>query len=181
MPSGRVLDNLAVLSKEENAGLLTAPGYCATSWEAGANFLSGQEKPHPDCSEVVIDLHGWVHPCCWHELAPGLFNLAKTKFDAGMEHARKVPFCQAIDEGDMIKPSEIAGITTELAHQVRDVVGDCGACRLCSVKLAADPQHNWMKPTTLTERETRFYNHHLGETMMVALFAADSVIPVSAL
>jgi hypothetical protein len=130
---------------------------------------------------VVIDPHGWVHPCCWHELAPGLFNLAQTHFADGMERARKVPFCQAIDEGDMIKLSEIAGISTELAHQVRDTVGDCGACRLCSVKLAADPQHNWMKPTTLTERETRFYNHHLGEPVMRELFAADQMIPISAL
>ena len=70
----------------------------------------------------MIDLHGWVHPCCWHELAPGLFNLSQTKFADGMERARKVPFCQAIDEGDMIKLSEIAGISTALAHEVRDVL-----------------------------------------------------------
>ena len=181
VPSGRVLDNLSVLSQEEGAGLLTDPGYCATAWEGGANFLSGQEIAHPDCSEVVIDPHGWVHPCCWHELAPGLFNLAQTRFDAGMEFARKVPFCQAIDEGDMIKLSEIVGISTELAHQVRDVVGDCGACRLCSVKLAADPQNNWMKPTALTERETRFYNQHLGEATMANLFGASDVIPIGVL
>jgi hypothetical protein len=181
VPSGRVLDNLTTLSKEEDAGLLTTPGYCASAWEAGANFLSGQEKPYPDCSEVVIDPHGWVHPCCWHELAPGLFNLAKTKFAHGMEFARKVPFCKAIDEGDMIKLSEIAGISSALAHQVRDAVGDCGACRLCSVKLATNPQYNWMKPTMLTEREYRFYNHHLGEAAMQQLFAADNLIPVSSL
>ena len=181
VPSGRVLDNLSVLSQEEGAGLLTDPGYCATAWEGGANFLSGQEIAHPDCSEVVIDPHGWVHPCCWHELAPGLFNLAQTRFDAGMEFARKVPFCQAIDEGDMIKLSEIVGISTELAHQVRDVVGDCGACRLCSVKLAADPQNSWMKPTALTERETRFYNQHLGEATMANLFGASDVIPIGVL
>ena len=81
----------------------------------------------------------------------------------------------------MIKLSEITGISTELANQVRDAVGDCGACRLCSVKLAADPQNNWMKPTALTARETRFYNQHLGEATMHALFAADDLIPMTAL
>ncbi len=179
VPSGRVLDNLEVLAREEAAGLLTAPGYCATAWEAGANFLSGQEKPYPDCSEVVIDPYGWVHPCCWHELAPGLFNLAETHFDAGMELARTSPACQAIDAGDMIRLSEIAGIPDELSHQVRETVGDCGICRLCSVKLSADPEHAWMKPAALSARENRFYAHHLGDDVMRRIFPATDIMPVS--
>ena len=96
-------------------------------------------------------------------------------------NSRKVLFCQAIDEGDMIKLAELTGISTELAHHVRDAVGDCGACRLCSVKLANEPQNTWMKPTTISDKEQRFYHHHLSEDAMRELFAADSVIPLSTL
>jgi hypothetical protein len=173
VPSGRVLDHLAVLSKEEGATLLTSPGYCASAWEGGANFLSGQSRPYPDCSEVVIDPHGWVHPCCWHELAPGLFDLGKTRFEDGMAFARTVPFCHAIDEGDMLKLSALSGIDASLAQHVRDTVGDCGACRLCSVKLASEPGNAWIKPTALSDKECRFYTAHLGEAVMQQLFAHD--------
>jgi hypothetical protein len=181
VPSGRVLDNLDVLQAQVGASLLTTEGYCASAWEGGANFISGQGRAYPDCSEVVIDPHGWVHPCCWHELAPGLFDLSKTRFDEGMDRAAKVSFCHAIDSGDMIAYAELSGVTTELAHQIRDAVGDCGACRLCSVKLAADPANAWLKSTALSAREQRFYRAHLGDGVMTQLFGAGDVIPVSAL
>jgi len=178
VPSGRVLDNLATLAQRQGASLLTAPGYCATAWEGGANFLSGQERPYPECSEVVIDPHGWVHPCCWHELAPGLFNLTTTAFEDGMEAALTVPFCQAIDEGDMLKLSQIAGIPADLARHVRDTVGDCGACRLCSVKLAGDPNNSWLKPAVLSDKERRFYTEHLGEGVMKQFFTHDPTLTI---
>jgi hypothetical protein len=167
VPSGRVLDTLETL-ETLGASLLTEPGYCATAWEAAANFLSGTHKQHPECSEVVIDPHGWVHPCCWHELAPGLFNLAETPFAEGMAYARTIPFCQALDAGDMIGLAQLAGVDPLLAHQVRDRVGDCGACRLCSVRLAHQPQNRWLQPTSLSPRETRFYQKRLGTDLLNA-------------
>lgn len=169
VPSGRVLENLDAL-EHEGATLLTDEGYCATAWEGGANFLSGQQRAHPDSSEVVIDPHGWVHPCCWHELAPGLFDLGRVPFVVGMEHARKASFCQAIDVGDMAALAAIAHVDPMLASAVRASVGDCGACRLWSVRLAQDPANGWLKPTSLSAHEVRFYTNQLGAETMHTLF-----------
>ena len=49
------------------------------------------------------------------------------------------------------------------------------------MKLANEPQNAWMKPAMLSDKEQRFYHHHLGEGAMRELFAADQVIPLSAL
>jgi hypothetical protein len=174
VPSGRVLDQLDTL-EQEGASLLTDEGYCATAWEAGADFLSGQRKPYPDCSEVVIDPHGWVHPCCWHELAPGLFNLSTTPFEKGMQRMRGMAICQAIDSGDMIGFAELANIPAALAQSVRNQVGDCGLCRLAAVKLTQQPEHAWLKPTSLSAREIRFYEARLSPA------AAAEILPQIAL
>jgi hypothetical protein len=139
VPSGRVLDTLDTL-EQAGGGLLTTPGYCANAWEGGANFISGQSRAYPDCSEVVIDPHGWVHPCCWHDLSPGLFDLNVTPFAEGMARAAQAAFCHAIDAGDMAGMAAAAGVAPVLAEQVRDGVGDCGACRLWSVRLAQQPE-----------------------------------------
>jgi hypothetical protein len=169
VPSGRVLDTLDAL-EHVGAALLTSEGYCASAWEGGANFLSGQGRAHPHCSEVVIDPHGWVHPCCWHELSPGLFDLTVTPFADGMARAAGAAFCHAIDAGDMERMAADAGVAPELARQVRDALGDCGACRLWSVRLAQQPQHAWLKPTTLSPREVRFYEARIGaETLRAAV------------
>jgi hypothetical protein len=159
VPSGRALDNLDAM-EEVGAALLTAPGYCAGAWEAGANFLTGQDREHPNCSEVVIDPEGWVHPCCWYELAPGLFDLGVTPFEEGMRALREVGFAQAIDAGDMAWLAEEAGVALPLHSRMRNAVGDCGACRLYSVRLAA--QHGRLKPTRLEPREICFYERYVA-------------------
>ncbi len=161
VPSGRVLVDLPELERA-GASLLTDEGYCASAWEGGANFLSGQGRSHPDSSEVVIDPHGWVHPCCWHELAPGLFDLSTTPFDAGMVQMQRVQLCRAIDSGDMIQLAQLADIAPAEAQHIRATVGDCGLCRLASVRLAQRPDHSWLKPTRLSEHEIQFYEARLG-------------------
>jgi hypothetical protein len=174
VPSGRVLDHLDELAAE-GASLLTDEGYCAHAWEAGANFLSGAEQAYPECAEVVIDPHGWVHPCCWHELAPGLFNLGEVAFAEGIDRLRNVPFCQAIDAGDMIEFSVLSGLDPNLVRRVRDQVGDCGVCRLASVKLTQQPEHAWLKPTQLSEREIHFYDRYLGADTLDAIFGPGAL------
>lgn len=161
VPSGRALENLNEL-EQAGASLLLDEGYCANAWEAAANFLTGTEKEHPDCSEVVIDPHGWVHPCCWYELSPGLFDLTRTDFAAGMAALRNVPFCQALDRGDMMEFAEFAGFDLGNASQIRDQVGDCGACRLFSIALAAQPAHDWIRVQPLSPQEVVFYSERIG-------------------
>jgi hypothetical protein len=168
VPSGRVLENLDAL-EAEGAGLLTARRYCADGWETASRFLSGTRHDYPQCSEVVIDPDGWVHACCWYELSPGLFDLGCVDLATGMERLRPVPFCQALDRGDILKLSGIVGVKPNLARQVRDRVGDCGACRLFSVLLACQPEHDWVKVAPLSARELSFYTKRVGEDTVQTL------------
>ncbi len=168
VPSGRVLDNLETL-ESDGASLLTEEGYCANAWEAAGNFLTGQAKQHPDCSEVVLDPQGWVHPCCWYELSPGLFDLTATRFEDGMETLCGMPLCQALDRGDMIRFAQLSGFDAGLARSVRAKVGECGLCRLCSVSLSHQPELGWMGVPPLSEREASFYSRHLGSGIVAAL------------
>jgi hypothetical protein len=165
VPSGRVLENLEAL-EAVGAGLLTAEHYCAEGWETASRFLSGTQSAYPECSEVVIDPDGWVHACCWYELSPGLFDLGSVGLSTGMERLRPVPFCQALDQGAILELAEIAGIAPESAGQVRDRVGDCGACRLFSVRLARGSAYEWMRVAPLSARERTFYVHRLGADRM---------------
>ena len=98
-------------------------------------------------------------------VAPGLFDLSVTPFDLGMRRMQQVPFCQAIDQGDMIRLARIADIEPQQAQRIRDTVGDCGLCRLASVRLAQQPDHDWLKPTHLSEHEIRFYEAQLGRDL----------------
>jgi hypothetical protein len=161
VPSGRVLENLEAL-EDEGATLLTAERYCADGWETASNYLSGTHLPYPRCSEVVIDTRGKVHPCCWYELAPGLFDLGKTDFATGMERLRAVPLCQALDQGNVLGISELAGIDRDRAQGVRDRVGDCGLCRLSFARLSRLPGHEWLQTSPLSDRESAFYRTRLG-------------------
>jgi hypothetical protein len=161
VPSGRVLENLDALIAQ-GASLLTAERYCADGWETGSYFLSGLHLPYPQCSEVVVDPRGNVHPCCWYELSPGLFDLADTAFEAGMERLRSIGLCQALDRGDLLEYAELAGMRLDTAQQVRDQVGDCGLCRLASVRLARQPSHAWIVSEPLSQRESAFYAARLG-------------------
>jgi hypothetical protein len=165
VPSGRVLDNLEVL-EADGAGLLTAERYCADGWETASRFLSGTQLPYPECSEVVIDPDGWVHACCWYELSPGLFDLGSVDLATGMERLRSVPFCQALDCGDILRFAEIVEVTPELARQVRDRAGDCGACRLFSILLARQAEHEWIRVAPLSEQERSFYTARVGEDIL---------------
>jgi hypothetical protein len=160
VPSGRVLDNLEAL-EAEGATLLTAERYCADGWETAGNYLSGTDLPYPQCSEVVIDPQGGVHPCCWYELSPGLFDLSTTDFATGMERLRSLPLCQALDRGNVLAIAETAGIDRGLALQIRDSVGDCGLCRLSFVRLSHLPEHGWMQTVPLSDRESAFYHRHI--------------------
>lgn len=162
VPSGRALENLEVL-EQTGARLLLDEGYCANAWEAAANFLTGTGNDYPDCSEVVIDPEGWVHPCCWYELSPGLFNLSTTDFETAMSALQPILFCQALDSGDMAAYATAAGIEPDLARRVRDRVGDCGACRLFSTALAAQPDHSWIQVPPLSPQERSFYAGALGQ------------------
>lgn len=162
VPSGRALENLDEL-EQAGAGLLLEEGYCAQAWEAAANFLTGAEREHPNCSEVVVDPYGWVHPCCWHELSPGLFDLTRTDFAEGMATLLNVPFCHALDRGDMMQFAETAGVALETARQIRDQVGDCGACRLFSVALAAQSDYDWIRVPALSTQEVAFYTKHISQ------------------
>ena len=161
VPSGRVLEGLPEL-EQAGASLLLDEGYCASAWEAAGGFLSGSGKAYPHCSEVVIDPLGWVHPCCWYELSPGLFNLCKTPFPEGMERARQASFCQALDAGDMPGYAQEAGIDPVSARQVRDQVGDCGLCRLATARLVRRRENGWVKAPGLSPGEARFYANRLG-------------------
>ena len=161
VPSGRVLGNLKAL-QSEGASLLTTERYCADGWETASRFLSGTQFPYPQCSEVVIGPDGWVHPCCWYELSPGLFDLGEIDLVTGMEKLRPVPFCQALDQGDILRVAEIVQVAHDLARRVRDRVGDCGACRILSVLLARQPQHAWARVTPLSDREMAFYTEWVG-------------------
>ncbi len=159
VPSGRALESLDELERA-GASLIRDKGYCAQAWEAAANFLTGAENEHPDCSEVVIDPYGWVHPCCWYELSPGLFDLTRTDFAKGMAALLEVRLCQALDRGDMTQYAEIAGIDPAIFRDIRDRVGDCGACRLSSLALATQPQYNWLRVPALSPQELAFYTAH---------------------
>jgi len=161
VPSGRVLSNLEAL-ESAGASLLTAERYCAEGWETASHFLSGTHLPYPQCSEVVIDPQGWVHPCCWYELSPGLFDLGSIDFAMGMERLRAMPLCQALDLGDIISIAVIAGIDPDHAQKTRDQVGDCGLCRLAAARLSHQPDHNWVQAPSLSEREWAFYGTRLG-------------------
>jgi hypothetical protein len=161
VPSGRVLENLETL-EAEGASLLTDERYCADGWETASRFLSGTELAYPQCSEVVIDPDGWVHACCWYALSPGLFDLAKVDLAAGMERLRSVPFCQALDQGDIFRLAEIVQVAPGLARKVRDRVGDCGSCRLFSVLLARQQDHSWIEAAPLSDRELAFYTKRVG-------------------
>jgi hypothetical protein len=168
VPSGRVLENLDTL-EAQGAGLLTAERYCADGWETASRFLSGTHLDYPQCSEAVIDPSGWLHPCCWYELSPGLFDLAAIDLETGMERLRAVPFCQALDRGDLGHLAEIAGVAPDLARQVRDKVGDCGSCRLLSILLARQPAHDWIVVPPLSDRERTFYGAQLGSDTLSQL------------
>lgn len=168
VPSGRVLDHLPALEKL-GAGLMTDEGYCATAWEAASNFLSGTQKQDRETSEVVIDPQGWVHPCCWYELSPGLFDLTVTDFAAGMERMNDHALCHALDKGDMLRMAEISGLDPALAIEVRNSVGECGLCRLCSIRLKQKPDYAWLKVAPASSRETSFYRDHLGSATLDAV------------
>ncbi len=170
VPSGRVLDHLPALERA-GARLLADAGYCATAWEAAANFLGGVEQPYPHCSEVVIDPAGWVHPCCWYELAPGLFDLTATDFETGMDGLATAPICRALDRGDVIAYAELAGIDEVTALQGRNAVGDCGLCRLASARLADAPDYAWIRAAPLSSRERAFYAARLPRALADALDA----------
>jgi hypothetical protein len=45
---------------------------------------------------------------------------------------------------------------------VRDRAGDCGACRLFSVLLARQAEHEWIKVAPLSEQERSFYAERVG-------------------
>ncbi|MBN1581258.1 MAG: hypothetical protein JXA89_11195 [Anaerolineae bacterium] len=161
VPSGRVLENLDALEME-GAGLLTAERYCADGWETASHFLSGTQLAYPQCSEVVIDPGGWVHSCCWYELSPGLFDLGHVDLATGLEKLRSVPFCLALDQGDILQIGRIVQVAPELAQDIRDRVGDCGACRLFSILLARQAEHGWLQVSPLSVRESAFYTKRLG-------------------
>jgi hypothetical protein len=164
VPSGRVLDNLKEL-ESQGAGLLTAERYCSEGWETASNFLSGTDLPYPRCSEVVVDPQGWVHPCCWYELSPGLFDLTTTDFAAGMERLRPNPLCQDLDRGNVLSIAGRAGIALSQARQIRDRVGDCGLCRLAFVSLRRRPDLNWLKTPPLSDRESAFYGARVAAAL----------------
>jgi hypothetical protein len=170
VPSGRVLENLGTL-EAEGARLLTAKRYCADGWETASRFLSGTQLAYPECSEVVIDPDGWVHACCWYELSPGLFDLWDVDMATGLERLRCVPFCQALDCGDMERFAEIVHISPALARQVRNRVGDCGSCRLLSILLARQPEHDWISVAPLSAQEHTFYTERVGADTLQDLLA----------
>jgi len=164
VPSGRVLENLDAL-QDQGARLLTGERYCADGWETGSRFLSGLAHDYPQCSEVVIDTEGWVHPCCWYLLSPGLFDLTVVDFETGMRSLQANPLCLAIDCGDILAVADIAGQPPDWASQVRDAVGDCGICRLASVRLASQPGYAWMRVPPLSAAERAFYARLLGQSL----------------
>jgi hypothetical protein len=168
VPSGRVLENLDTL-EVEGATLLTTERYCADGWETASNFLSGTHLPYPHCSEVVIDPRGWVHPCCWYELSPGLFDLSETDFATGMEQLRAAPLCQALDQGNVLGMAELADLDRDRAQRARDQVGDCGLCRLASLQLSRLPGHAWLQTAPLSSRELAFYHRRLDVDAVQAL------------
>ena len=169
VPSGRVLENMNAL-EAEGASLLTAERYCTDGWETASHFLSGTQLAYPHCSEVVIDPDGWVHPCCWYALSLGLFDLGTVDLDMGMERLRPVPFCQALDRGDVLRLAEIARAASNLASQVRDRVGDCGCCRLLATLLVRQSEHDWIEVAPLSDREAAFYTERVGaETLQKLL------------
>jgi hypothetical protein len=168
VPSGRVLDNLAVL-EAEGAGLLTAERYCSDGWETASGFLSGTQLEYPHCSEIVIDPDGWVHPCCWYELSPGLFDLSTVNLTTGLEQLRSVPFCQALDDGDIAWLADIAHVEPAPLQLVRSQVGDCGSCRLLSISLARKPEYDWLNFAPLSQSESNFYSDRVGADVLAAI------------
>ncbi len=174
VPSGRVLEGLPELERA-GASLLLDEGYCANAWEAAGGFLSGTGKAYPHCSEVVIDPYGWVHPCCWYELSPGLFNLCEMPFPEGMRRARQASFCQALDAGDMLGYAQEAGIDLVAARDVRDRVGDCGLCRLATRRLAHHSENVWVKAPGLSPGEARFYAARLGRQLFKEILPEETL------
>jgi len=167
VPSGRVLQNLAAL-RRQGAALLTEDRYCADGWETGSNFISGQSRAYPECSEAVIDPQGWVHPCCWYLMSPGLFDLGAIPFEVGMRALREQPLCHAIDQGDMLALAELAGVSVVWTRDVCASIGDCGLCRLVSIRLSQRGDHAWIKAQPLTALELQFYREQIGATALDA-------------
>jgi len=79
-----------------------------------------------------------------------------------MERLRSVPFCQALDRGDVLRLAEIAGVASELSRQVRDRAGDCGCCRFSAILLARQSEHDWIDVAPLSDREMAFYTRRVG-------------------
>ncbi len=73
-----------------------------------------------------------------------------------------VPFCHALDRGDLPKFAEIVGVNQETAHEIRCLVGDCGACRLFSIALATQPENDWTRVAALSPQESEYYAAHVG-------------------
>ena len=109
------------------------------------------------------------HPCCWYELAPGLFDLTATDFVAGMAALSSEPIGQVLDAGDVIGYAELAGIDEGIALRTRNVVGDCGLCRIASARLARDPSYAWINAPPLAPREITFYGDRLPPALSAAL------------
>ena len=83
-----------------------------------------------------------------------------------MDRAHQVSFCHVLDEGDMIKYAQEAQIELSTAQTVRNKVGDCGACRLASVRLARRPEYDWLHAPELSGREVTFYENFLGKDLL---------------
>jgi hypothetical protein len=80
-----------------------------------------------------------------------------------MERLRAVPFCQALDQGNILQIAEMAGLNGERSQQVRDRVGDCGLCRLAFARLSRRQEYDWIQTAPLSNRETTFYGARLGQ------------------
>lgn len=161
VPSGRVLEHRQSLELL-GARLLMEPDYCATSWETASNWLR-VDQDFPDCSEVVIDESGRVHPCCWYRISPALFDLTQVPFEAGIARAAETEAYRLLDRGDVVQVGVLAGLTPDAARAVRDSVGECGACRLFFARLAALEQPGLseaVRPLSASER--RHYAGLLG-------------------
>jgi hypothetical protein len=72
-------------------------------------------------------------------------------------------------------------VERSLARQIRDRVGDCGACRLFSRRLATQSEFTWLRSAHLSPAEYAFYARHLGEETMSRLGYAPQLIPLTVL
>jgi hypothetical protein len=98
-----------------------------------------------------------------------LFDLGTVDLATGMERLRPVPFCQALDRGDILGLAEIVHVAPQLARQMRNRVGDCGACRLFSCLLARQAEHGWIDVAPLSARELAFYRERVGADVLQEL------------